>query len=55
MSKKDLWRTEGCSLLYDKRYNDKNNGLDKYRVSVMICKECENNDCMFSGEGIKNG
>lgn len=49
--KKDLWRQEGCNLLTDERYSNKNNGLDKYKVSLSICKECKNKDCMFSGEG----
>lgn len=50
MSKKDLWRTDGCNLLNDERYTDKHNGLDKYKISIVICKECGNMDCMFAGK-----
>jgi hypothetical protein len=51
MMKKDLWRQDGCNLLTDERYANRNNGLDKYKISVLICRECGNKDCMFSGEG----
>jgi hypothetical protein len=50
MIKKDLWRSEGCNLLTDERYSNAKSGEDRYRMSRIICKECTDTICMFSGK-----
>lgn len=48
MIKPDLWRSESCNLLYDKRYSDASNGRERYDAAKIICKDCKE-DCMFAG------
>lgn len=50
MSKKDLWRTEGCNLLTDVRYFNAKNNEERNRITNIICKECDYTNCMFAGK-----
>jgi hypothetical protein len=46
--KPDMFRKEGCNLLYDNRYAVATNSVKRYEVTKIICKECEE-ICMFAG------